>query len=384
MSGLSMTSKARSTSLSPSLLSPTIIHPPPPPPPPPPSSSVSSPSSSPLLPPTDDEIHLSTFSFPPFPLARGDIPSRLQITDKLYGRQEELAWMRRAFDTVVKTSESIVLCVDGVAGAGKSSSIRQVCRDLTVAYPTCLVVSSKLDQYQRQPIGMFKQLVSEIVVGILTQPTRVLARWRKAVMEAVGSSGILMIDLFPSVLQLIGEQPPVPVLPPAEAQQRLQLVFTAFLCSFCSACRPLLMFLDDVQWSDDNSLSSLEQFAVNPSCANVMIVLAYRKEEMHAMHPLQVATWTRSDKQARQCRPSHVTHCPCSTFNICAATRCTARCLKHRRWPHSWSRELRVIPSLLVNFCCRCIVIVSSLTTPPPHRKRRRRLGEVQQREDRA
>ena len=185
------------------------------------------------LPPTDDELALTTVRFPAFPLGRGDIPSRIQIPNKLYGREEELVKMRRAFDTVVRTSESVVFCVDGVAGAGKSSSIRQVCHSISAAYPHCLVVSSKLDQYNRQPFGMFKQLVSEMVLDILTQPTRSLARWRASVLTAVGSSGRLMIEIFPSLQQLIGEQPPVPVLPPAEAQQRLQLVFTAFLCCFC-------------------------------------------------------------------------------------------------------------------------------------------------------
>ena len=238
------------------------------------------------LPPTDDELNLASIAFPSFPLGRGDIPSRLHIPNKLYGREEELVKMRRAFDTVVDTSESVVFCVDGVAGAGKSSSIRQVCHSISAAYPHCLVVSSKLDQYNRQPFGLFKQLVSEMVLDILTQPTRSLARWRASVLSAVGSSGRLMIEIFPSLQQLIGEQPPVPVLPPAEAQQRFLLVFTAFLCCFCPPHRPLVMFFDDVQWADDNSLQGLEHFAVNPDCKHVLLVVAYRKEEMHAQHSL--------------------------------------------------------------------------------------------------
>ena len=162
------------------------------------------------LPATDDAINLSSLHFSPFLLGRGDIPSRLQIPNKLYGRETEIAAIRHSFDTVVKGGESIIVCVDGVAGAGKSSTIRQSCAAIGASYPNCLVASSKLDQYNRQPFGMFKQLVSEIVLDILTQPTRVMARWRASVMKAVGSSGALMIDMFPSLQQLIGDQPPVP------------------------------------------------------------------------------------------------------------------------------------------------------------------------------
>ena len=200
------------------------------------------------LPPTDEQVNVSSLHFSAFPLGRGDVPSRLQIPNRLYGRDSETAAIRQAFDKVLKSGQSIILCVDGVAGAGKSSTIRQSCATISATYPNCLVASSKLDQYNRQPFGMFKQLVSEIVLDILTQPTRVLARWRTSVMKAVGGAGSLMIDMFPSLQQLIGEQPPVPVLPPAEAQQRLQLVFTAFLCCFCPPHRPLAMLFDDVQW----------------------------------------------------------------------------------------------------------------------------------------
>ena len=238
------------------------------------------------LPPTDEHINVASLHFEPFPLGRGDVPSRLQIPNKLYGRDSEIAAIREAFDTMLKTKQSIVLCVDGVAGGGKSSTIRQACAAISAKYPNCLVASSKLDQYNRQPFGMFKQLVSEIVLDILTQPTRVLAKWRASVLKAVGVSGSLMVDMFPSLQQLIGEQPAVPVLPPAEAQQRLQLVFTAFLCCFCPPHRPLAMLFDDVQWADDNSLQGLQHFTANPDCKHVLIILAYRKEEVTARHSL--------------------------------------------------------------------------------------------------
>ena len=244
---------------------------------------------------SDDQLNVAAMRWSTFSLGRGDVPTRLQIPNKLYGRETEMAAIRRAFNTVVKSGESVMLCVDGVTGAGKSSTIRQSCAAISASYPNCLVASSKLDQYNRQPFGMFKQLVSEMVLDILTQPTRVLARWRASVMKAVGSSGSLMIDMFPSLQQLIGEQPPVPVLPPAEAQHRQQLVFVSFLSCFCPPHRPVIMFLDDVQWADENSLQALEQFSASPDCKHILIILAYRKEELHATHP--VATMIDSIRQ---------------------------------------------------------------------------------------
>ena len=238
------------------------------------------------LPPVDDELGLANLSFPPFPLGRADVPSRLVLPFRLYGRSAELLTIESAFHAVIKSGETIVYLCDGAAGSGKTSLLRQVMQSVTSVYPNCLAVSSRLDQYARQPFGLFKQLVSEILQELMTQESKVVAMWRDAIIEAVGSNGALMIDIFPSLQQLIGPQPPVAALSPVEAQQRLQLVFTSFLCCFCSSSRPLLLFLDDVQWADDESLQQLEHTVVNPDCHHVLLVLAYRKEEVDAHHPM--------------------------------------------------------------------------------------------------
>ena len=50
--------------------------------------------------------------------------------------------------------------------------------------------------------------------------------------EALGPNGRLMVDLVPELKLIIGEQPPVPELPPQDAQRRFQLVFRRFLGVF--------------------------------------------------------------------------------------------------------------------------------------------------------
>ena len=260
----------------------------------PPSNSASSPtitvfsppSAALPLPPIDDELGLSNLSFPSFPLARADIPSRLVLPSKLYGRSAELLTIESAFHSVTENGDTVVYLCDGAAGSGKTALLLQVMQSVTSVYPSCLAVSSRLDQYARQPFGLFKQLVSEILQELMTQEGRVVSMWRDAIVEAVGANGALMIDIFPSLQQLIGPQSSVPALSPAQAQQRLQLVFTSFLCCFCSSTRPLLLFLDDVQWADDESLQQLEHTVINPDWHHVLLVLAYRKEEVDAQHPL--------------------------------------------------------------------------------------------------
>ena len=61
-----------------------------------------------------------------------------------------------------------------------------------------------------------------------------------ALEEALGRNGRLIVNLIPEVEFIIGKQPPVPELPPGEAQNRFRLVFRRFLSAFArrraSAC----------------------------------------------------------------------------------------------------------------------------------------------------
>jgi predicted ATPase len=74
----------------------------------------------------------------------------------------------------------------------------------------------------------------------------------------VGPNGRLIIDLVPELKLIVGDQPPVPELPPSDAQRRFQLVFRRFLAVFARSEHPLALFLDDLQWLDSATLDLLE------------------------------------------------------------------------------------------------------------------------------
>ena len=61
---------------------------------------------------------------------------------------------------------------------------------------------------------------------ILTQSDAEVLRWRTALLEALGLQGKLIVSLVPEIELIIGEQPPVADLPPQDAQNRFQMVFS--------------------------------------------------------------------------------------------------------------------------------------------------------------
>ena len=113
-----------------------------------------------------------------------------------------------------------------------------------------------------------------------------MRRWRSALQEALGPNGQLMVDLVPELELVIDTQPPVPDLPPRDAQNRFQLVFRRFLGVFARKEHPLALFLDDLQWLDAATLDLLEHLVTHSQVRHLLLVGAYRDNEVSPSHPL--------------------------------------------------------------------------------------------------
>ena len=156
-----------------------------------------------------------------------------------------------------------LVLVSGYSGIGKSSVVNELHKALVP--PHGLFASGKFDQYKRDiPYSTPAQAFQRLVRSLLSKSDSELARWRDAILEALGPNGRLMTDLIPELNLIIGEQPPVPELAPQQAQGRFQLVFRRFIGVFARAEHPLALFLDDLQWLDGATLDLLEDL-VDPS-----------------------------------------------------------------------------------------------------------------------
>src|SRR5207253_1881942 len=78
----------------------------------------------------------------------------------------------------------------------------------------------------------------------------------------------------------IGQQQPVLPLPSHEAKTRIHLAFRSFIGVFARSGRPLAIFLDDLQWLDAATLDFLEDLVVQHDRAPLLVVAAYRDDEL--------------------------------------------------------------------------------------------------------
>src|SRR5258705_3981693 len=221
----------------------------------------------------------------PFTLGTHDVSDRLVIPERLYGREREIDAMLTAFDRVVAHGTPELVLVSGYSGVGKSSVVHEVHKVLVP--PRGLFASGKFDQYKRDiPYDTLAQAFQSLVRPLLGQSEAELGRWRDALSEALGPNGQLIVNLLPALELVIGGQSPVPDLPPQDAQNRFQMVFRRFLGVFARKEHPLALFLDDLQWLDRATLDLLEHLVTHPEMRHLLLVGAYRDNEISRSHPL--------------------------------------------------------------------------------------------------
>ena len=222
-----------------------------------------------------------------FPLGERDLPDRLIIPERLYGREPEVEALRAAFDRIVAGAGPELFLVAGQAGVGKSAMVQEFYPALTASRG--LFASGKFDQYKRDiPYASLAKALKDLVRSLLGKSEAELAPWRDTLAAALSPNGALMVALLPDLELLIGPQPQAPELLPRDAQRRFQLVFRRLLGVFVRPEHPLVLFLDDLQWLDAATLDLLEDLLTQPDLHHLLLIGAYRDDEVMPTHPLML------------------------------------------------------------------------------------------------
>ncbi len=234
----------------------------------------------------------------PFPLGSHDVPEYLRIPEKLYGRDKEVAMLLDAFNRVEASGKPELVLVSGYSGVGKSAVMSELHKALIDSQ--ALYAEGKFDQYMHDsPYATLAQALRSLVNQILGRSEAEVERWRGAIQEAVDPNGRLISELVPELETLIGKQPEVGDVPPQDAGNRFNRTFRRILNVFTRPMQPLVLFLDDLQWLDDATLNLLEHLITHPDVKHLLLLGAYRDNEVGPDHPLRLMLDTLRQAGAR-------------------------------------------------------------------------------------
>ncbi|WP_133163941.1 ATP-binding protein, partial [Desulfocucumis palustris] len=148
-------------------------------------------------------------------------------------------------------------------------------------------IAGKFDQLQGNvPYVPFIQAFGHLMRKIIIEGDEKLAAWREKLRLALGQSGAVITEVIPEVELIMGPQPPVEALQPQEAQNRFRMAFRDFIRVFAAREHPLVIFLDDLQWADPASLRLIRHLAEDTGNRCLLLIGAYRDNEITGTHPL--------------------------------------------------------------------------------------------------
>ena len=219
-----------------------------------------------------------------FPLGRQDVPKELQIAPGLYGREDEITALEAALERVSQGATEMVL-VSGSAGVGKTALVGEIHR--SIAQKNGFFISGKFDQLRHNiPYSALIQALRGLIREVSVEEKSRMERWKSRIRAALGPNGQLMTRVIPELEQMIGPQPPLPEMGAQEARNRFTAVLLDFISVFCEKTHPLVIFLDDLQWVDADTLKLVERIAQHPERKPLLFLGAYRDNKVDAGHRL--------------------------------------------------------------------------------------------------
>ena len=214
--------------------------------------------------------------------------SNLSFSSKFFGRSYETEQLRDAYCQL--GDHPIAVLVGGYAGIGKTRLIQHVIDELRAkvgkgeARPF-FFCSGKADElFSTDP---FSSIVKAMTQLLKTLDPKEKTTLRRRILDAVGREGKVLTDLIPELEELIGKQPELQISSTSTSSlNRFTYLFQTMIRAIGSPEKPLVLSLDDLQWTDASSLDLVGSLLSDTDLSHFMFVGSYRDNEVDEAHPL--------------------------------------------------------------------------------------------------
>jgi signal transduction histidine kinase len=211
-----------------------------------------------------------------------DVQGRLLPLSRLVGRDDEVSTLSAAFAAALAGRCQGVL-VSGPPGVGKTALVDEL--RPVVAGGDGWFVAGKFDAYRRDlEFDAAHQALRALGRLLLAEPEDELARVRGRILAAVGVSAGLLTAAVPEFAALLGTHPDPG--DPLTAQGRAQRSAAEVMRAVASRKRPVLLFVDDLQWAGRTPLGFVDLLLSEEPVDGLLLVAAYREDEVDEAHPL--------------------------------------------------------------------------------------------------
>lgn len=201
----------------------------------------------------------------------------------LIGREQELAQLQGALERAAEGRAGVVV-VEAESGGGKTRLLDEMARQ-GAQIGAWVLRGQGLDQTAQSPYQMLDSLLREVTLAAGSEPA-LAARIR----DSLAGQEDAAIAAIPRLEDVLEARQHGPLGPEEHAETRTIGALTALLDSLGSQDRPALLLLDDCQWADGVTIDLVRSWNAelrDRGLRHVVLVLAYRSEEVGRDHPLR-------------------------------------------------------------------------------------------------
>lgn len=212
--------------------------------------------------------------------SRHTLPIGLKHPAGIYGRDMEVLEVYRSYQMVLEGNTNF-LAVSGYSGIGKTSVVDRAQQLYFSEF--CLYAKGKFDQINRRiPYSAFLQALSGVIDKILLLSRDERNAIAEQIRQSIGDHVGLLSASLPRLRVLIGvtESPAANGPPVYESDYQFKGALVRLIKCFCLQQRPLVLFLDDMQWADDASLTFSRELLIENAQLPFLMVCAYRDNEV--------------------------------------------------------------------------------------------------------
>jgi len=211
-----------------------------------------------------------------FEIGKKDFQKNFRVSDKFYGRESEISELIQIYNKVVNGNVEAAI-ISGEAGIGKSFLLDHFLEKIIDS--NHFVGKGKYEKTKSNlPYTGIIQAFAQIIQQILTESDSEINKWKESFKSALGDNAKILLDMIPELSELIGEYPEVPKLPPKETEERFISVFINFMKVFSDNNTPVIICIDDFQWSDPTSWKLRERLLSSKEVKQQMLIGTYRTE----------------------------------------------------------------------------------------------------------
>ncbi|MFI2857351.1 AAA family ATPase [Paenibacillus sp. JSM ZJ436] len=231
-----------------------------------------------------------------FSLGALDDRSVLRLPSKLYGRDSQWQAWQEIYGRTLRGAKELLL-IGGHTGSGKSALLKAFQDD--ALQQGGYSASGKCEPLlESKPYAPFIAAVTKLIRQRMAAGEEQRKPWKKRLLDAVGKSGSVLVQVIPELSWLLGKQQPLEPLSPLEATNRFRSLFGKVIQAFADEKHPLVLGLDDLQWADSGTLHLLSELWQHSSLKHVVIIGTYREHEVSQGHKLRELLLKASETDA--------------------------------------------------------------------------------------